>query len=87
MFEPGGEFTEVDGHAPPAKRQLCEHDIGDTAGAVWNHLAETPGQTIAALKKAIKSPADVVLAAIGWLAREGKLEFEQSGRALKLRLR
>jgi hypothetical protein len=49
----------------------------DTAGA----------QNLAAIKKAIDAPNDLTLAAIGWLAREDKLEFSNSGRVLKISLR
>ena len=41
-------------------------------------------QTLAAVKKGVDQPADVTLMAIGWLAREGKLDFTTSGRSLKI---
>ena len=50
------------------------------AGEVWGLLAESDGQTLAAIKKSIDAPPDVVVAALGWLAREDKLEFIASGR-------
>jgi Winged helix-turn-helix domain (DUF2582) len=62
-------------------------EIGHIAGEVWGLLSRDGGQTVAAIKKSIHAPSDVVLAAIGWLAREDKLEFSAHGRAVKLSLR
>ena len=54
--------------------------IGATAGAVWQCL-ETNGQMpITKLGKSIDAPRDVVMQAIGWLAREGKISIEEKGR-------
>ncbi|MCI0334515.1 MAG: winged helix-turn-helix domain-containing protein [Planctomycetes bacterium] len=61
--------------------------IGDAAGKVWGLLSTDGGQSIAAIKKSVDAPPDVVLAAIGWLAREDKLDFETSGRTVKISLR
>ena len=44
-------------------------------------------QTFAAVKKSVKAPTDVVAAAIGWLAREDKLEFTSSGKTVKISLK
>lgn len=60
--------------------------IGDTAGKVWHSLSSGP-QTLAALKKSVDAPGEVVLTALGWLAREGKLSFETNGRSVKVSLR
>ena len=69
---------------PPA---LSAHHIGEVAGEVWVALANGDGQTLAAIKKTVAAPPDVVLAAVGWLAREDKLEFAASGRTVKLSLK
>ena len=61
--------------------------IGEVAGDVWEVLKEESGQSLAAIKKSIDAPGDVVVAAVGWLAREEKLEFERSGRTVKVSLR
>jgi hypothetical protein len=44
-------------------------------------------QTIAAIKKSVDAPGDVVVAAIGWLAREDKLDFSGDSRSVKISLR
>jgi len=51
--------------------------IGNNAGAIWNALNENNGQTVKALKKATKIKTEKDLyAALGWLAREGKVSIE-----------
>lgn len=69
--------------APP----LTNPEIGVTAGHVWQALADGGEQTVAALKKAVEAPGDIVMAAVGWLAREEKLHFDTSGRSVKISLR
>ena len=51
--------------------------IGTNAGLVWNALNEGVKMSVKAVKKAtkIKTEKDVY-AALGWLAKEGKLAFE-----------
>lgn len=61
--------------------------IGSNAGLVWNALDKLGKMDIKALKKATKLRADKDLyAAIGWLAKEGKLSFDESGETLALEL-
>ena len=71
----------------PGARPLTDLHIGDVAGEVWGLLAKSDGQTLAAIKKSIDAPADLVVAAVGWLAREEKLAFTTSGRTVKLTLK
>ena len=51
--------------------------IGTNAGLVWNALNEGGKMSVKAVKNAtkIKTEKDVY-AALGWLAKEGKLAFE-----------
>ena len=63
-----------------------DEQIGDTAGQIWHALATGP-QTVASLKKSIDAPGDLVPAALGWLAREGKLSFDNNGRSVTVSLR
>ncbi|MEX0613539.1 MAG: winged helix-turn-helix domain-containing protein [Pirellulales bacterium] len=69
------------------QREISAAEIGNVAGQVWACLSEDGEQTLAAIKKSIDAPADVVVAAIGWLAREDKLDFSTTGRAVKICLR
>ena len=61
--------------------------IGHAAGDVWGMLSSGGPRTIAELKKSVEAPPDVVVAAIGWLAREHKLEFVTNGKTVKIGLR
>ena len=70
-----------------SERVLSELHIGEVAGEIWGLLAEGDGQTLAAIKKAIAAPPDVIAAAVGWLAREDKLTFSASARTLKITLK
>ena len=53
--------------------------IGTTAGTVWTVLSANGKMSIKDLKKACKIRTDKDLfVALGWLAKEGKLVFEES---------
>lgn len=55
--------------------------IGETAGRVWRVLAENGELSIARLSKLVGEKEGAVQMAIGWLAREDKVEFhEKSGK-------
>ena len=55
--------------------------IGEVAGAVWAYLHEVEsGCTVSALKKIGGFTGDEVAAGIGWLAREGKIDFQVDGK-------
>ena len=61
--------------------------IGTNAGLVWQALDKLGKMDTKALKKATKLRTDKELyAAIGWLAKEGKLHFDQSGDELVVEL-
>ncbi len=52
--------------------------IGTNAGLVWTALKEGGKMNLKSLKKATKIKAEKdMYAALGWLAREGKLAFEE----------
>ncbi len=71
----------------PSRQVLTTDQIGKTAGEVWRILVEEGEQSLSALKKKIEAPSDMVLAAIGWLAREDKLKFNPKGRSMRVGLR
>ncbi len=53
--------------------------IGTNAGKVWNALHDGGKMSLKALKKATKIKAEKdMYAALGWLAKEGKLAFEET---------
>ncbi len=54
--------------------------IGTTAGLVWDTLAKEGAMSMAKLSRSIDAPRDLVMQAVGWLAREGKLCFQEGAR-------
>ncbi len=52
--------------------------VGNNAGLVWHALNENGRMSVKNLKKATKIKAEKdVYAALGWLAKEGKLVFAE----------
>jgi hypothetical protein len=58
----------------------CVELIGETAGDIWHMLEKNGPMSVTKLGKKVAAPRDVVLQAIGWLARENKVAIEESGR-------
>ena len=58
---------------------LETHQIGDTAGAVWEALSTHGPQSFAALMEEVNAPQSLFFMAIGWLSRENKLSFAPDG--------
>ena len=53
--------------------------IGLWAGSVWNALNDANGNLgVKGLKKATKLKEKEIYAALGWLAREGKVNIEEA---------
>ena len=61
--------------------------VGETAGVVWSVLKENGPLSMAKLVKAVGGPRDVVMQALGWLAREDKIWIEEEGRTRVVSLR
>lgn len=61
--------------------------VGDAAGEVWHLLNRGGPQTLAQLKKKLNGSGELLGFAVGWLAREDKLEIIQQKRSILLRLR
>ncbi len=79
--------SEANGDSSTAAAVLGAEQIGMTAGSVWLYLSENGETSLTALKKEIGGAADLVLAAIGWLAREEKLDFTVNGKTVKVALK
>ena len=62
-------------------------NIGETAGIAWSVLSEDGPMSVAKLVQAVGSPRDIVMQALGWLAREGKIWIEEEGRSRIVSLR
>ena len=50
-------------------------NIGHIAGAIWHYLEQNNEATVTKITREIGETERSVLMGIGWLAREGKLEF------------
>lgn len=61
--------------------------IGEAAGVVWRTLNGKEGKTLGQLKEQTGLSSDLLHQAIGWLAREGKLEMGKEKRATRITLR
>lgn len=54
--------------------------IGETAGKIWHFLDEAGEANLNQIKKGVQADPNLILQAIGWLAREDKLVIEKKGR-------
>jgi hypothetical protein len=69
------------------KEKQMTHSIGETAGMVWKFLDKKGEATLNQMKKGIKADPNLILQAIGWLAREDKLIIERKDRYLTYSLK
>lgn len=56
------------------------YEIGETAGKVWMFLNQKGESNLNQLKKGVRADPNLILQAIGWLAREEKILIEKKGR-------
>lgn len=61
--------------------------IGETAGHLWNLLDLEGPLKMTQLVKQADAPRDVVMQALGWLAREEKISIDEESRARIVSLR
>lgn len=61
--------------------------VGDTAGEVWRILNDSGPQTVAQLKKKLNGTGDVLNFALGWLAREDKIDITVEKKNFKVSLK
>jgi hypothetical protein len=62
-------------------------EIGIAAGLVWSALDRQGTLTLAKLRQKTGLSVELVNRAIGWLAREDKLEFQKKARSLVISLK
>lgn len=58
---------------------MTVEQIGTFSGEVWKALAEQNADSIKTIKKATKLKEKEIYAALGWLAREGKVILGDAG--------
>jgi hypothetical protein len=57
-----------------------KEQIGKTAGAIWDALQKNERLAISKLPKIIKQRESLTYQAVGWLAREDKVDYEVEGK-------
>ena len=60
--------------------------IGYVAGSIWQQLERKGEMTPKKLSTAMKESTDVVYLALGWLARENKIEFQPTKSTFRVKL-
>ena len=66
--------------------QTITDQIGITAGDIWNVLAANDGLSVTKLVKQVGAPRDLVMQAVGWLARENKIQIVEAKRVKTISL-
>jgi hypothetical protein len=61
--------------------------VGETAGKIWNVLNDEGPQTYVQLKKKLDGSGELLSFALGWLARENKVEIRQEKKLVKVALK
>ena len=57
-----------------------KEQIGDAAGAVWRVLRENDTVELSALPRMVKQNDTMAYQAVGWLAREDKIQYHTKGK-------
>ncbi len=51
--------------------------IGEMAGRIWKTLGERREVAVSKFPQILKEKGEIVFQALGWLAREGKVDFHK----------
>ncbi len=57
-----------------------KQEVGDVAGAIWRVLHEKDKVSLSTLPEMIKVKDAVAFQAVGWLAREDKIQYLTQGK-------
>ena len=63
-----------------------EEKVGNNAGTIWSNLKESGEVSLKDVKKAVKLTDKDLYAALGWLAREGKIQVSESKEDILVKL-
>jgi hypothetical protein len=66
---------------------LMDDRIGEIAGKVWDFLSDSGESSLTSINDAVDAPRSQVCMALGWLAREGNLNFNEEGRGTSFSLK
>jgi len=76
-----------EGTMPDVANLTDVDEIGVAAGKVWGYLSDNGPASVTKLTKDVDVSRELAMQAIGWLAREDKIEFEQVARGRLVRLK
>lgn len=63
------------------------HQVGETAGKVWQLLNQEGEQTFSKIKSSLGAKDALLYMALGWLAREDQIVMNEEGRSVKFSLK
>ena len=61
--------------------------VGETAGKIWHLLDGGGPHTLAQIKKKLNGSSELVVFALGWLAREEKVDISQDKKSFRVALK
>ena len=61
--------------------------VGETAGKIYQALSSGGPQTVSQLKKKLDGSGELLNFALGWLAREGKIDMVQEKKNIHVQLK
>ncbi len=61
--------------------------VGETAGKIYQALSSGGPQTVSQLKKKVDGSGELVNFALGWLAREGKIDMVMEKKNIHVQLK
>ena len=64
----------------------CVQQIGEVAGVVWHTLHDHGPMSFTKLTKHLETPRDLTMQAVGWLAREDKINISETSRGRMISL-
>jgi predicted ArsR family transcriptional regulator len=64
-----------------------KEEVGETAGKVWQLLTQDGPQTLAQAKKKLDVTSELLNFAIGWLAREDKVNVSRDKKDIRVQLK
>lgn len=64
-----------------------KEEVGETAGKVWQLLSRDGPQTLAQATKKLDVPSELLNFAIGWLAREDKVDVSRDKKEVRVQLK
>ncbi len=70
--------------AQEAKVAWGVQTVGEAAGQGWSMLRRAGKAGLSAIEREVGAPLPLTHMAIGWLAREGKIEIQQDKRAVQI---